>query len=355
MTKRRQTRQVRIGNVFCGSKHPITICSMTKTDTRSVKATVRQINELYGCGCEIIRVAVVDERAAKAIKDIKKEIPIPLEADIHFNPLLAIEAIKSGADCIRLNPGNIRDKASLKKILNSAKSNDVSIRVGVNSGSLKPSSSIKDISLQMADSALKYITLFEKQKFYELIVSLKSSDVITTINAYKAMSEKCDYPFHLGVTATGIIPGSIVKSSIGIGTLLLDGIGDTMRVSLTDTPKEEVIVAREILSSLNIRKFDYELISCPTCGRCQVDITKMAKKINSTLEKMVPMAGKKKSSIKVAVMGCVVNGPGEAKDADIGIAAGKGYAALFKKGKLIKRVKEQEIVPTLLNEISKFN
>lgn len=350
MVKRRKTRQVRIGRLFCGSDYPVSVQSMTKTDTRDIDSTVRQINELEGQGCELIRVAVLDLEAARAIKDIRKEIRLPLEADIHFSPSLAIEAINSGSDCIRLNPGNIRDERSLKEILRLARRKGVSIRIGVNSGSLPEANKAhKNIALAMTKLALEYIRILEKQKFYEIILSLKASDVITTIEAYRMMSKKCDYPFHLGVTATGIAPSSIIKSSIGIGALLLEGIGDTIRVSLTDTPFQEVIVAREILSSLKLRQLSHEVISCPTCGRCQIDITGITKKIKAALDKL-PSNGKK-SPLKVAIMGCVVNGPGEARDVDIGIAGGKGFAALFKKGRLVKKIKEIELVNTLIKEI----
>ncbi|MBM3253071.1 MAG: flavodoxin-dependent (E)-4-hydroxy-3-methylbut-2-enyl-diphosphate synthase [Candidatus Omnitrophica bacterium] len=351
--KRRKTSQVRIGSLFCGSDYPVSIQSMTKTDTRDITSTVNQINKLAKIGCELIRVAVLDLRAAKAIKDIKREIAIPLEADIHFSPILAIEAIKGGSDCIRLNPGNIKDGHSLKEILKFAVKKGISIRVGINSGSMPEGDSTKphkeDPALAMVNTALNYIKIFEKQKFYELIVSLKASDVLTTIRAYRTMSKRCGYPFHLGVTATGFTPSSIIKSSIGIGTLLLEGIGDTIRVSLTDTPEQEVIVAREILSSLRIRRFSHEVISCPTCGRCQIDINRITKKVKEVLDK-IPLNGKK-PPIKVAIMGCIVNGPGEAKDADIGIAGGNRFGALFKKGMLIKKVKETELIDTLIKEI----
>ncbi len=349
--KRRKTRQVRIGRLFCGSDYPVSIQSMTKTDTRNVASTVAQINKLAAEGCEIIKVAVLDIEAARAIRDIKKEITIPLEADIHFNPALAVESIHSGADCIRLNPGNISDKMSLKEILREACERDISIRVGVNSGSLPVSGGRrhKNTALAMADAAARHIKIFEGYDFYKLMVSLKASDVLTTIEAYRIMAKRCDYPFHLGVTATGIAPSSVIKSSIGIGALLVDGIGDTIRVSLTDAPEQEVIVAKDILSSLRLRYFSHEVISCPTCGRCQIDIVNITRKIKDTLNRL-PLNGKK-SYIKVAIMGCVVNGPGEARDADIGIAGGKGFGALFKKGRLVKKVKEDRLIDTLIKEI----
>jgi len=345
------TRQIKVGNVKIGGGAPISIQSMAKTDTRDVLATVSEIRKLEKSGCEIIRVAIKDFEAAKAIKAIKRKIDLPLVADIHFDYRLALSAIENGADKIRLNPGNIYKENEIKEIVKSAKKRNIPIRVGANSGSIRRApehqstrAPVKDMVSEMVKSVLGYIKILERMDFYDIIVSLKASDVINTIEAYKLFSKKSRYPLHLGVTAAGAVSSGIVKSSIGIGVLLLNGIGDTIRVSLTGDPVEEVVAAKNILQALELRSFGPDIISCPTCGRCQVDLQKIVAEIQERV------SGKSKiPDIKIAIMGCEVNGPGEAKEADIGIACGKGTGVIFKKGKIIKRVKEKEIAKCLLN------
>ena len=331
------TRQIKVGKVKIGRGAPVVIQSMTKTDTRDVRATVRQIKQLEKTGCEIVRVAVKDFEAASAIKNIKRRIKIPLAADIHFDHRLALLAIQNGADKIRLNPGNIYKEEQVIEVAKAAKKARVPIRVGVNSGSLRGG---------MVKSALDYIKILEKARFYDIIVSLKASDVVETVKAYKQFARKSKYPLHLGVTAAGPVSTGLVKSSIGIGALLLDGIGDTIRVSLTADPCEEVIAAKNILQALGLRNFGPEIISCPTCGRCQVDLQRLVKELSFRLS----VIGYRLSNVKIAVMGCEVNGPGEAKDADIGVACGKKSGVIFRKGKVIKKVKEKDIIRELLNE-----
>ena len=328
------TRQIKVGKVKIGKGAPVVIQSMTKTDTRDVRATIKQIRQLEKAGCEIVRVAVKDFEAAEAIKKIKKRIRIPLVADIHFDHRLALLAIQNGADKIRLNPGNIHKEEQVIEVAKAAKRARVAIRVGVNSGSVKGG---------MVKSALDYIKILEKAKFYDIIVSLKASDVVATIKAYREFARKSKYPLHLGITAAGPVSTGLVKSSMGIGVLLLEGIGDTIRVSLTADPCEEV-AAKNILQALGLRRFGPEIISCPTCGRCQVDLQRIVNELG-TRDKGQGTRRK----IKIAVMGCEVNGPGEAKDADIGIACGKKSGVIFKKGRVIKRVKEKDIVKELNN------
>ncbi|MDP2981188.1 MAG: flavodoxin-dependent (E)-4-hydroxy-3-methylbut-2-enyl-diphosphate synthase [Candidatus Omnitrophota bacterium] len=345
------TKQIKVGNVKIGGGAPVSIQSMTKTDTRDVRATVREIKELEKSGCEIIRVAVKDFEAAVAIKAIKRKIKIPLVADIHFDYRLALRAIENGADKIRLNPGNIYKEDEIREVAMAAKKRKIPIRVGANSGSIKfqikskaqRAEGIGHRAEDMVKSVLDYIKILERMDFYDIIVSLKASDVLSTIEAYKLFSKRSKYPLHLGVTAAGAFSTGIVKSSIGIGALLLEGIGDTIRVSLTGDPVEEVIAAKNILQALKLRNFGPEIISCPTCGRCQVDLEKIAEEIGSR----VKGEGCKKQ-IKIAIMGCEVNGPGEAKEADIGIAFGKGTGVIFKNGEIIKRVKEKEAVNAIL-------
>ncbi|MDI7259635.1 MAG: flavodoxin-dependent (E)-4-hydroxy-3-methylbut-2-enyl-diphosphate synthase [Thermodesulfobacteriota bacterium] len=350
MIPRRKTRQISIGPVNIGGDAPISIQSMTKTDTRDVRRTVHQIRRLESAGCEIIRVAVPDEEAARAIAQIKKRINIPLIADIHFNYRLALRSMESGADGLRINPGNIGGRNRLKTIVNEAKSRSIPIRIGVNAGSLE-----KDVLKHfggptpeaMAFSALRAIEWMEDLGFHLIKVSLKASDVLRTVEAYRLFSKKSDYPLHLGITEAGRGSGAIVKSSIGIGLLLSEGIGDTIRVSLTGDPVEEVCVGYEILRALKIRKRGVEIISCPTCGRCEIDLTRIVKKVERGVRNItVPMT--------IAIMGCVVNGPGEAREADIGIAGGKGAGLLFKKGKVLRKVKEEDFVRVFLNEINQM-
>ena len=348
--ERRKTRQISIGPVKVGGDAPISVQSMTKTDTRDIRRTVHQIRRLEEAGCEIIRVAIVDEEAARAITEIKKRIRIPLIADIHFHSRLALIAMESGADGLRINPGNIGGRDRLKPIVTEARNRSIPIRIGVNAGSLE-----KDLLKRfggatpeaMVSSALRTIEWMEDLGFHLIKVSLKASDALRTVEAYRLFSKKSDYPLHLGVTEAGKGSGAIVKSSIGIGLLLSEGIGDTLRVSLTGDPVEEVRVGYEMLRALNIRKRGIEIISCPTCGRCEVDLTHLVEKVERTVKKIA-------TPLTVAIMGCVVNGPGEAKEADIGIAGGKGVGVLFRKGKVIRKLREKDFVLVLLNEIQKM-
>jgi (E)-4-hydroxy-3-methylbut-2-enyl-diphosphate synthase len=363
MIKRRRTRVVKIGKVGVGGAYPIPVQSMTKTKTRDIDSTVKQIEELENAGCEIIRVAVKDEDDAKAIKEIKKRINIPLEADIHFNYRLALEAINSGSDAIRLNPGNIYRLEEIKEVVKAAKKNRIPIRVGVNSGSLRlaPGTRHQAPGTKMAEIALEYIRILEKLKFYEIMVSLKASDVMTTVEAYRKMARLCDYPFHVGITATGLPFEGGIKSAVGLGILLAEGIGDTIRVSLAGDPKDEVKVAQWILSSLGLRQFGPQIIACPTCGRVQIDVVKIAQELEKKIhdsrytihDSRKPQTAYRKP-LKVAVMGCEVNGPGEARDADIGIAAGKHCGILFKRGKIVGRIGEKSIVDILIKEIGRI-
>jgi len=347
LIKRKKTKKINIGTVSVGGDAPIVVQSMTNTDTRNVKATVAQISALEEAGCEIIRVALPDKEAAESIPAIKKKIRLPLIADIHFNYRLAIDAMKQGVDGIRINPGNI-PRDGIRAIVKAAKERGIVIRIGVNSGSLQ-----KDLLLKyggatadaLVESALQNIDYFEDQGFSLIKLSLKSSDVPAMIKAYRAIAAKTDYPLHLGVTEAGSLISAAIKSSLGIGTLLYEGIGDTIRVSVTGDPVLEIPLAYGILRALNIRKVGPEIVSCPTCGRCEIDLLSLTDKIEKAL------AGQK-DYLKVALMGCVVNGPGEAADADIGIAGGKGQGILFKKGKALKKVREKDFVKVLLEEIN---
>ncbi|MBF0493891.1 MAG: flavodoxin-dependent (E)-4-hydroxy-3-methylbut-2-enyl-diphosphate synthase [Candidatus Omnitrophica bacterium] len=355
MIKRRKTRTVLIGNVRIGAGHPVAIQSMTNTDTRDVKATVAQIKKLEKAGCDIVRVAVRDMGSALAIKKIKERIRIPLVADIHFSPSLALAAIENRADKIRINPGNIQDKARLAEVIARAKTRGTPIRIGINSGSLpKEVTSHKKAAGGMCRAALKYIDFFEKCKFSNIVVSLKSSDVPSMIAAYRELSTKTDVPLHLGVTSAGLPMDGIVKSSVGIGSLLCDGIGDTVRVSITGDPLIEIDAAKRILLASGRRSFGPELIACPSCGRCQVDIVRITEEVDRELQKFVNRHPKLKEKHQIiAVMGCEVNGPGEAKQADIGIAFGKNRGAIFEGGKIVKVVEVKNAVKELLSRIMK--
>jgi (E)-4-hydroxy-3-methylbut-2-enyl-diphosphate synthase len=348
---RKKTRRIYIGNVPIGDGAPIAVQSMTKTDTRDIFKTVKQIKELEKAGCEIVRIAIPDNEAAKAIGEIKKRIKIPLVADIHFNYKLALEAIKQGVDGLRINPGNIGDRLKVKEVVRAAKEKGIPIRIGVNAGSL-PKDLIKKYghptAEAMVESAERHIEILEELDFKDIKVSLKASDVLKTIEAYRLFSEKHEYPLHVGITETGCPPEGIVKSSIGIGILLMEGIGDTIRVSLTTSPVTEVEVAYEILRTLQLRQVGVEVISCPTCGRCEINLKKMVKEVKAAVKKI-------KKPIRVAVMGCSVNGPGEAQGADFGIAGGKGQGIVFVKGEILKIVKENEIVSALINAINSFS
>jgi len=348
MKRRRISKPIQIGKVTIGGGAPIVVQTMTKTDTRNVMSTIAQIKELEDYDCELVRVAVPDTEAAQAIRAIKRGISLPLIADIHFDYRLALMALEAGADGLRLNPGNIGEPEKVKAVARAAKERDVPIRIGVNAGSLPKATNPRlPIAEQMVEAALKQIQLLESLNFDLIKVSLKAFDVPTTIKAYQDIARKIPYPLHIGITEAGTPRRGVIRSAVGIGTLLYQGIGDTIRVSLTAHPKEEVIAGYEILKSLNLRQHGPVLVSCPSCGRAEVDIVKLAEAVEEELIKI-------NKPIKVAVMGCVVNGPGEAKDADIGIACGKGKAVLFKKGKKIRTIKEKDSLSALMAEVEKF-
>jgi len=344
--QRKKTRVIDVGGVKIGGDFPIVVQSMTSCDTRDVASTLKQIKVLAEAGCEIVRVAVPDEAAAAAIKEIRSRIAIPLIADIHFRDDLAVMAMSKGADAIRINPGNIPVEG-IRRIVNEAKRNKKAIRVGVNSGSLE-----KDIASRhhgatasaLVESALRNIRLLEGMDFTDMKLSLKSSDVATAIEAYRSISALTDYPLHLGVTEAGTLLQSAIKSALGIGALLYDGIGDTIRVSITGDPLQEIGVAFGILRALKLRNVGPEIISCPTCGRCEIDLVSLTSQMEERLKGM-------KAPLKIALMGCVVNGPGEAAEADIGIAGGRGSGMLFKKGEVVRKIGEAEFVSVLLEEI----
>ncbi len=353
MILRRETKQIHVGNVAVGGSSPVSVQSMTNTDTRDVAKTVAQIERLQDAGCEIIRVAVLDTDAAAAIRSIREKICIPLIADIHFDHRLAVAAMENGAQGIRINPGNLGGPEKLAKVVHAARAHRVPIRVGVNSGSIEkdllkefgyPS---EDNPKSLIESALRNVRLLEEQGFSEIKISIKSSDTLTTISAYQQLSKLTDYPLHIGVTEAGGLIAGTVKSSVALGILLHQGIGDTFRISLTRDPVEEIRVGFELLRSLKIRERGPELISCPTCGRTQIDLFSIAEEVERYVQTM-------KKRLKVAVMGCVVNGPGEAKEADIGLAGGNGVGIIFKKGELYKKVKEEELLETFLNELKQL-
>ncbi len=346
MINRRDTKKINIGNISIGGDSNITVQSMCNTKTKDTKSTINQIKELEDAGCEIIRVAVPDKESAKALGTIKKAIDIPLVADIHFDYRLALEAIEQGVDALRLNPGNIGRIEFVQKVTNLAKERDIPIRIGINAGSLEKEFQKLDIPLEekMVMSAKKHIKILEDEDFDKIVVSLKSSDVLTMIKAYRLLAKDNDYPFHLGVTEAGTLKGGLVKSSLGIGSLLLDGIGDTIRVSLTDNPIEEVYAGFEILKALNLRKKGIKFVSCPTCARCNYNLIELAKKVEEKFRNI-------DKDITLAVMGCPVNGPGEAKNADIGVAGGAGFLYVFKKGEIILKANENNILNILEKEI----
>jgi len=347
---RRKTKKVFFADVAVGGDSPISIQSMTNTKTTDVKNTVKQIHKLEKAGCELIRVAIPDIESAKKIKDIKEKISIPLIADIHFDYRLALKAIESGVDGLRLNPGNIGSKERVEKVVKKAKSANIPIRVGVNSGSIEKRLLKKyghPTAEAMVESALNQIKILEDNNFEDIIISLKSTDIWITIKAYKLMAKKRDYPFHIGITEAGTPKKGVVKSAVGIGSLLTLGLGDTLRVSLTGDPIKEVETSWHILESLDIRQKGIKIISCPTCGRTNIDLTTLVEKVEKKLEGI-------ELPITVAVMGCEVNGPGEAKEADIGIAGGRKQGIIFKKGKKIKTVKEKNLLDALMTEIDKI-
>jgi (E)-4-hydroxy-3-methylbut-2-enyl-diphosphate synthase len=348
MNPRRISKPIQIGRVTIGGDAPIVVQSMTNTDTRDVASTIRQIKELEEAGCEVIRVAVLDSQASKAISAIKKGIAIPLIADIHFDYRLALSSLKAGADGLRLNPGNISEPEKVKAVVLAARERQVPIRIGVNAGSLPRTADPKlPVARRMVEAALEQIRLLESLDFDLIKVSLKAFDVPTTVAAYQDIAQKIPYPLHIGITEAGLPRTGVIRSSVGIGTLLYLGIGDTIRVSLTAHPKEEVFAAYEILKSLNLRQHGPILVSCPSCGRTEVDIIRLAEAVEKKLTKI-------NKPIKVAVMGCVVNGPGEAKDADVGIACGKGKGVLFKKGEKIGVVEEKDFLTALMREVGRL-
>lgn len=350
MAKQRATKKITLGGIKIGGGAPVVVQSMTKTDTRDVASTVSQIKRLEAAGCEIVRVAVLNADAAKAIKAIKKKIRIPLIADVHFDHRLALEAMASGADGLRINPGNIGSREKVREVVSAAKDKGVPIRIGVNAGSLE-----KDLLKKynhptpkaLVESAGRHIKILEALKFTAIKVSLKASDVMKTVDAYRLFSKTYRYPLHIGISEAGPAFQGTIKSAVGLGILLSEGLGDTIRVSLTADPVEEVKVAYEILKCLHLRQAGPEIISCPTCGRCQIDIRGIVGKVEAGLMKL-------KKPLKVAVMGCVVNGPGEAREADIGIAGGRGMGLLFKHGKVVKTLKEKDLFSTLMREIKKL-
>lgn len=348
MIKRRKSKEISIGNVKIGNNNPISVQSMCNTDTRNIEQTTQQIKKLADAGCELIRLAVLNKDAAEAIKDLVKISPVPLIADIHFDYRLAIQCINNGIAALRLNPGNIGKRENVEKVVNLAKQQKIPIRIGVNAGSLEKDLLDKDIPLheKMVESAMKHIQILEDLDFDLIKVSLKSSDVLTTIEAYELMAQKVDYPLHLGVTEAGTLKGGLIKSSVGLGTLLAEGIGDTIRVSLTEDPVEEVTAGYEILKSLKLRQRGVNFVSCPTCGRTQIDLISLAKKVENRFKNL-------DKNITIATMGCAVNGPGEAKHADFGIAGGINEGYIFKKGEIIARVPEDELLDKLEEVIMK--
>ncbi|NLF46091.1 MAG: flavodoxin-dependent (E)-4-hydroxy-3-methylbut-2-enyl-diphosphate synthase [Syntrophomonadaceae bacterium] len=346
----RKSKVIRIGNQPVGGDHPIAVQSMTTTDTRNTAATIAQIADLEAVGCEIIRVAVVDTEAARAIAAIKAGINIPLVADIHFDYKLALESVAAGADALRINPGNIGDKVKVQQVVKACRERGIPIRIGVNSGSLEKKLLDKyghPCADAMVESALGHVKLLEDLGFDQIKLSLKSSSVLLSIEAYRKIAALVDYPLHIGITEAGTKERALIKSALGMGILLFDGIGDTLRVSLTADPRDEVWAAYEILRNLGLRDRGAELISCPTCGRCEIDMIELAEEVDQRIRKIA-------KPIKIAVMGCVVNGPGEAREADLGIAGGMGNGLLFKNGKIIKKVPEKDLVKVLLEEIEKY-
>lgn len=342
MIKRRKSKEISIGNVKIGNNNPISVQSMCNTDTRNIQETSMQIRELANAGCELVRLAVLNKDAAEAIKELVKISPVPLIADIHFDYRLAIQCINNGIAALRLNPGNIGKKENVEKVVKLAKQQNIPIRIGVNAGSLEKDFQDKNIPLseKMVESAMRHIKILEDLDFDLIKVSLKSSDVLTTIEAYRSIAQKIPYPLHLGVTEAGTLKSGLIKSSIGLGTLLSEGIGDTIRVSLTEDPIEEVYAGFDILKSLKLRQKGVNFISCPTCGRTQIDLISLAKKVEERFKNL-------DANITIATMGCAVNGPGEAKHADFGIAGGINEGYVFKKGEVIARVPEELLLDKL--------
>ena len=347
---RRVSREVSVGNVKIGGNNPISVQSMTTTDTRNAESTIAQIKRLEAVGCDIVRVAVPDMEAAKNIGKIKAGVNIPVIADIHFDHRLALEAIEQGVDGVRINPGNIGSIEKVKAVVEKCKERNLKIRIGVNGGSLEKELLAKYGSATaeaLVESALGHIKILEDLDFYNIVISLKSSDIYKTLEAYELISKKVDYPLHIGITESGSVKKGTIKSSIGVGALLLKGIGDTMRISLTGDPTEEIIVGKEILRSLDLLNDKIKVISCPTCGRCNIDLINTVNEVEGKISDI-------NKNITVAIMGCAVNGPGEAREADIGIAGGKGEGLLFKKGEIVRKIKGDSLVEELLEEIDKF-
>lgn len=347
---RRVSRQVNVGNVKIGGDAPIAIQSMLNVLSSDYEGNLAQVKELEEAGCEIVRMAVPDMEAVKVLGMLKENTNIPLVADIHFDYRLALESLKAGVDKIRINPGNIGSAERVAAVADACNLKNVPIRIGVNSGSVE-----KDLLEKfggatpeaMVESAFRHVKLLEDCGFYNTVISIKSSDVENMVKAYSLVAERCDYPLHLGVTEAGTERSSLIKSSIGIGSLLLNGIGDTIRVSITDTPVKEIYAARDILKAINVRVETPQIVSCPTCGRTKIDLVSLANQVENAVKNI-------KKPIKIAVMGCVVNGPGEAKEADIGVAGGDGCGVIFKKGEILRKVNEDEIVKALLDEIDKI-
>ncbi len=347
---RKQKRAVNIGGVKIGGDNPVAIQSMCNTDTRDVRATVNQIAELENAGCEIIRVAVPDMEAARAVKEIKSQIQIPLVVDIHFDYRLALECMKNGADKVRINPGNIGDRDRVRQVVEMAKERAVPIRIGVNGGSLEKNLLEKHggvTARALVESAMGHVRILDELDFHNVVVSIKVSDVPKMLEAYRLFDEMTDIPLHIGVTEAGTLRSGTIKSAVGIGALLAEGIGDTMRVSLTADPVEEVYAAYDIQKVLGLRRTNAEIISCPTCGRTQIDLIPIANEVEKRTRNL-------KKPLKIAVMGCAVNGPGEAREADIGIAGGRGEGLIFRKGEIIRKVPEDKIVDELMSEIKKL-
>lgn len=345
--KRVKTKKIKVGGVYVGGDSRITVQSMTNTDTRNTKETIAQIHRLQEAGCDIIRCAVPDMEASEAIREIVNNIDIPLVADIHFDYKLALASIENGVSALRINPGNIGSIDKVKEVAKAAKDRNIPIRIGVNSGSLKKEILDKYGKVcpeALVESALEHVRILENVNYDDIVISIKSSNVMQMVDSYRMISKVVDYPLHLGVTEAGTIWRGTIKSSVGIGALLSEGIGDTIRISLTGDPVEEVRVGREILKSLGYLNEGIEFISCPTCGRTQIDLIKIAEEVEKRLINY-------NKNLKVAVMGCVVNGPGEAREADIGIAGGNGEGLIFKKGKIVKKVKEEELVDELIEQI----
>jgi len=344
---RENTKVIQVGNVLMGGGNPVLIQSMTNTRTEDVEATVRQIHALTAAGCQIIRCTVPTMEAAEALTEIKKQITIPLVADIHFDHKLAIEAIRHGADKIRINPGNIGNTDCVRDVVKAARERNIPIRIGVNSGSLEKQIVQRDHGVTAAglvESAMDKIHMIEDMGYDNLVVSIKSSDVLMCVRAHELLAKQCIYPIHVGITEAGTVWSGSIKSSVGLGIILYEGIGDTIRVSLTGDPLEEIRTAKRILKTLGLRKGGIEVVSCPTCGRTQIDLITLANQVEAMVQD-IPL------DLKVAVMGCVVNGPGEAREADIGIAGGKGVGLLIRKGEIIRKVPESELLSTLREEL----